>query len=312
MGNLASELIFPGSAGEKGDGSVDMAGFKAPGTDHAELFASHRVRVEGDVAGVGILAEDEKLCAIAAKVDAFVHCVGMAYAFDDLVSAIGSSLGEDGFAAFGDIGEIGDIDGRGGAELAGEFEAMLGTADDDDFRRARFEADGKRGEPDRSGSLDDDDIAPGDWCAFNSVDRSGESAAGADESFGGQFVRETKDGTPGTQEDHFGIASAEMRRFAGAVRDAVRFARNTAGGLALEAAIEALAAIDGTGPGDAVAGLQRVAAPILLKAFAETHDSAGGFMAHDDRSGDGELAEPQVHVGSTDSGDIDSDESFTR
>lgn len=110
--------------------------------------------------------------------------------------------------------------------------------------------------------------------------------------------------------DLFGIAAAEVGFDLAAVADAVGFAVDAAGGLADDAAVVAFAAGDGAGPDDAVAHGERLAAEVLVEAFAEDFDAADGFVAHDDGQGDGELAEPEVDIGAADAGHFDADDAF--
>lgn len=147
---------------EQAQGFIDVAGFKGPAAVDGELFAGDDVGVEGDVAGVGVLAEDEVLAAVAGEFYAFVHGGGVADAFDDEIGAEAAGVAEDEFAAGFRGGDFGDIDDDVGAEVLGHGEAVGGAADGDDFAGAALAGDGDGGEADRTGALDDDGVAPGD------------------------------------------------------------------------------------------------------------------------------------------------------
>ncbi len=147
-----------------------MAGLKAPGTNHAQLFARNGVGIEGNVAGIGVLSKDQELRPVPAKVKALVHGGRVANALDYLVGAVGSGFGQYGLAAPGDIRVVRDIDGGCGAELAGEFETVLGPPHHDYPGGAGFETDGKSRQSDRAGALDDHYITPGDGRALDAMD----------------------------------------------------------------------------------------------------------------------------------------------
>ena len=264
VGDFTGELVAEGLVlFEKANGAIHMAGFEAPAADDAELLAGDDVGVEFNVAGVGVLAEDEELAAVAHQFDALVDRFGMADAFDRLIRPVGAEQFKYLCAAGGDIGKFGDIDDVACTEGEGEIEAVTGASDGDDLGGSGGFGDGDGGQSNGAGALDEDGVAPFDGGAFHAVDGGGEGAAGTDEGEAGDGVGDAEDGGAGAQKNFFGIAAAEVGGVGSAIGDAVGFAGEAAGRLVLDAAVITFAADDGGGPGDAVADLEGGAAPVF-------------------------------------------------
>ncbi len=74
VGDLTGEQIAPaGGAGKELDCAVDVTWFEGPAPHDCQLLFGDDVRIEFDVAGVRVLAEDEVLAAIAAELEALWH-----------------------------------------------------------------------------------------------------------------------------------------------------------------------------------------------------------------------------------------------
>ena len=101
-------------------------------------------------------------------------------------------------------------------------------------------------------------------------------------------IRDAEDRRSCAEMDLFRVAATQMGSFIGVVGNAVRLASEAARRLRLQTAVKAFAACDGARPADAIADLQRIAAPILLQPFAELLDDSDGLMPEDHRCSESE------------------------
>ena len=86
--DLPGEQALPFGGFEQLQRPMNMARFEAPRSDHLQLLPRNRVRIEGNVPGVSILAENQVLAAVAAIVQAFIDSLGMADTLNNDVCAI--------------------------------------------------------------------------------------------------------------------------------------------------------------------------------------------------------------------------------
>jgi hypothetical protein len=105
----------------------------------------------------------------------------------------------------------------------------------------------------------------------------------------------------------FSVAAQEVRILITAIADAVSAAMGASGGLFFLGAVEAFAAGDGGGPGNAITDGQRLAVPIAFEAGPELLDAADGFVAENDGKIDLQFAFPEVDIGAADAGHFGAD-----
>jgi hypothetical protein len=106
----------------------------------------------------------------------------------------------------------------------------------------------------------------------------------------------------------FGVAAHEMRVFIAPITDAVSTAMWAARGLFLLGAVEAFAAGDGGGPGNAIADGERFAIPVALQSAAELFDASDRFVAENHRQINLQFAFPQMNIRAADAGHFRADE----
>ena len=287
-----------------------MTRFEGPASHYGELLFGDDMRVEFDVAGIGILAKDEVLAAIAAELEALWNCRRMTYAFEDDVGtklAYGCTDGDAaGLWSFVYV----ETDDGIGTEFERHLEAVFGASDDDGLAGTGFDCDRKRGESDWSGTLNNDGVAHPDLDSFDAVEGSVEGAAGTDDGFEGNRVREFEDGSACAQENPFAIAAAQVRSLIAVVGDAVSFALQTTSGSLFDAAVVAFSADDAAGPDHAVSDGESLAGPIPVEAGAEFCDAARALVSEDDGERNWQFAFPKVNVGAADAGHLDPRERF--
>ena len=255
MRDLLREQPLPIRRVEQPQRPIDMPRLKAPRTRNQQLLASDRVRIELDVPRIGILPEHKETGSVAAVFQTFVYGVRMTHTLYNDVCPVSSGFGEHELLALLEVRDP-HVNRHIGAELLRELQPVRRTAGDDDLQRAGLLCNGERRDADRSGTLDDDHIAPLQGTPLDSVDGGRQRASGADDSFGRERIRDTKDRRSGAKVDLFRVAATQMGSFIGVVGDAVRFASEAARRLRLHTTVEAFAACNGTRPADAISDLQ--------------------------------------------------------
>src|SRR5947209_11649236 len=145
------------------------------------------------------------------------------------------------------------------------FEPVFRAADHNHFSSSGAFRDCERGNAHRPGSLHHDGVAPANSGALDSVDGGDERAPGSDHGFCGEGIRQLENVGPGPQVMKLSIAAEEVGWLVALIPYAVSAPLGTTRRLPLFGAIEALATRRGRGPGDAVANLQGLTAPIQLQ-----------------------------------------------
>src|SRR6185295_2054438 len=130
----------------------------------------------------------------------------------------------------------------GGAKLPGCFEALLRPADDDHLARPMVERHGQCGKPNRARSLDHDHVTPIQTHSLDTMNRSDQSTPCTDHPLGGELIIQLEDRRAGAEIDKLCITSVAVGRFVTVIGDAIGFAIQTAGRLALFFAVETMTA----------------------------------------------------------------------
>src|SRR5438105_904185 len=95
-------------------------------------------------------------------------------------------------------------------------------------------------------ALHHDDVVQHYRHPFQAVQRSSKPASGADHRFAADRIGKPKDCGSGAQENTLRVATPQVRRLVGTVRDSVGATTHTPRGLTFEPAVVALAADDRT------------------------------------------------------------------
>ena len=181
-------------------------------------------------------------------------------------------------------GSAGDIDDVIGAEFFGDVEPARHRIETD--HAARAARLGHRGavEAEQTETLDDHRVAQADFGGFGHRCHGGDAAIERRCFLVAQFVGQLEDKGAGQDIAVLGKSTEEVRILGGKVvavfAHAVTLLRHVE-----HVAVIALAVEEILAPGDTVADLERVAAHILVDAFAEFLDDADDFMAEDARAG---------------------------
>jgi len=197
----------------------------------------------------------------------------------------------------------------GGAELAGEVEAMAagGAGDDHGLGGAAADGAGENKEAEGAGALDDDGVAGLDAGFLDGVGGGGAAARCLDKDGRVDLGVNADEMAVLPEVDILGIAAVEVGGVLAAYGDAVGEAVGAEGRLFEHDARVAAAAHDAAFPHDAVAGLEGAAHEVGLFA-ADLMDTANAFVTEDDgEGGAGVASAPHVDVGAAAARGFDAD-----
>ena len=253
--------------------AVEMGEVGAPASADVEVFCVEvEVGVEGDVAVVGVLADDDDGSGVAGVAHGLHDGDGCAGGFDGDVGAPAGGVLEDPIASGGVVMVL-EVEGVGGADGAGDVESRGLGADAENAEGAAHSGEDDGGQADGTAAEDEDGVAERNSGALNGVQGGGQSAAAGHEGFWFDAVESDATGV-GLEIDFLGPTAGEP--VGEAVGDAVDLAMRAAGGGACdEAVVAGVAGLVDVEEGDAVSLGEGPAVDVVESAadFLESADA---------------------------------------
>ena len=263
-GDEAGQVEPSGQGRQQPDVLHQVGAGEGPGADHVELAVHDLMRVDGGVAAVGVLADDQVRAAAAGQPQPLVDRGGHPGGLDDQVGA--TAAGQ-----LHDLGERGGLVGRShdvdmvvaDAGLGRGAQPRLRSADEDHPLGAGEFGQGRGGQTDGAAALDHDRLADPDRAAL--VEGVDHRRTGACEGHRGQRVDplgHLDHGRTRAQADVVGPGARQARLLVDGPVDAVGAAVLAQGRLAVDPAGHTVAAGDGGRPHHHVADAQRRAVDV--------------------------------------------------